>query len=164
MDRKRGQLVYVIIALLLCFVRAGVFAIVITVTGSWSETINENDLQGGPGTDLVSTYESATNEVVIDIDDTSSTWKVEHKRTDSTWHANFTLSEKRTSDGSGPGSVSGGTSYSTIGTTDTQFFTGSDTRSNIDVQLQLEGVSVQIPPDTYSTTVTYTVIESGGGG
>ena len=163
MDRKRGQLVFMTIALLFCIVQAAVFAITLTVTGDWSETINVNDLQGGPGTDLISTYESASDEVVIDIDQTSSTWRVEHKRTDSTWHANFTLSEKRTSDGSGGGSISGGTSYTEITETDAQFFTGSQARSVVNVQLQLEGVSIQIPLDTYSTTVTYTVIEMGGG-
>ena len=162
MDRKRGQLVYVTIALLLCSVQAGVFAIAITVTGSWSETINENDLQGGPGTDLVSTYESAADEIIIDIYDTGvPSWKVEVHKVDTNWHANFTLSVRRTSDGSGGGSINGGLTYSEITDTDSQFFTGQDDRSNVDCQLQLEGVSVQIPPDTYTTTVYYTVSDQG---
>ena len=54
-----------------------------------------------------------------------------------------------------------GLTYGEITDTDTQFFTGQDDRSNVDCQLQLEDVSVQIPPDTYTTTVYYTVSDQG---
>ena len=149
-------------ALLVALIGPGVFGIAITVTGSWSETINEADLQGGAGTDLVSTYESASDEISIDVTDVGqSNWKVEQRKVDTNWHANFTLSVRRTADGTGEGDVNGGQTYTEVEDTDRQFFTGSKQRMNVKCQLKLEGVSVQIPPDTYTTTVYYTVSTQG---
>lgn len=139
-----------------------VFALSITVTGSWNETINEADLTGGAGTDLTSTYESAADEVSIDVGDTGATsWKVEQSRVDSNWHANFTLSIKRTADGTGEGTINGGQVYTEVDTTDKNFYTGQKNRMNVKCQLKLEGVSIQIPPDTYTTTIYYTVSDQG---
>jgi hypothetical protein len=84
---------------------------------------------------------------------------VDVKKSDTNWHANFQLYVRRTSDGSGSGSISGGTSYQEITDTDQSFFNGTLDRSNITGQLELTGVTVQIPVDTYTTTVYYTVVE-----
>lgn len=40
----------------------------ISVTGSWTETIDASDLQSEPGTDLVDTYTSAGDQVSVSID------------------------------------------------------------------------------------------------
>ena len=135
-------------------------SVAIEVTGDWSETIDVNDLQSGPGSDLVSSHESASDVGVVDITGTTTTWDVDVKKTDSNWHASFTLNVRRTSDGSGAGSISGGTSYHEITDTDSTFFSGNKNRSNIDLQLQLTGAPVQITPDTYTTTVSYTITET----
>ena len=66
---------------------------------------------------------------------------------------------QRTSDGSGSGSIAGGTSYQEVTDTDVKLFWGQNNRSGIDLQLQLTGVSIQVAPDTYTTTVYYTVTE-----
>jgi hypothetical protein len=134
----------------------------ITATGSWYEVIDENDLESGPGSDLKSTYESAVDEVVIDITGTVGdldNWRVDVKRVDSNWHSQFHLYDKRTSEGSGTGSISGGTAYQEIGEADQSFFTGSGDRTNIAVQLKLGGMSIQVSPDVYSTDVYYTVVD-----
>lgn len=134
----------------------------ITVTGSWSETIDASDLQAGAGSDLNSTYESGSSQVSIDISGTAGggdDWRVDVKKVDTIWHGNLTLWVKRTSAGTG-GSVSGGTFYQPVGGTDSSFFNGSDDVSGIEVQLQLTGVSVSVPPNTYTTTVTYTVVDT----
>lgn len=133
------------------------WAISITVTGSWSETIDESDLQGGAGSDLIDTYESAANAGIIDISATIGDWGLDVKKVDTNWHGDFHLYAKRTSDGTGSGSISGGDTYQEVTNTDASFFSGNDDRSNVDIQLQLTGVSIQVPPDIYTTTVYYTV-------
>lgn len=138
-------------------------AIDITVSGDWSRTITASDLQAGAGSDLASTYESASNQASITISGTggnTDAWRVDVRRTDTTWHANFTLSVKRTADGSGGGGISGGTAYQAITTTDASFFSGTGDRTGVTAQLKLEGMSVQVPPATYSTTITYTVVDT----
>ena len=132
-------------------------ALDIAVTGDWSETINASDLISGAGSDLIDSYESAFNAVSLSISGTTGTWRIDVKRVDSTWHGDFILYVKRTSDGTG-GSVSGGTAYQEVSATSLSFFSGSDDVSGINVQLKLSGVSIQIPPDTYTTTIYHTVV------
>ena len=133
----------------------------ITVIGDWSETINASDLQAGAGSDLIDSYQSASDAVSISISGTTSAsdaWRVDVKKVDTNWHGDFILYVKRASDGGG-GSVSGGTSYQQVTDTYQSFFSGSDDVSGINVQLKLSGVSIQIPPDIYTTTVYYTVVD-----
>ena len=130
----------------------------INVTGNWSETIDASDLQAGAGSDLKSTYESAADAGLLAISDTAGgAWRVDVRWSDTTWHTNFTLSVKRTGDGSGGGSISGGTVYQVIGESNVEFFSGTGDRSGIPLQFKLGDMSLQVPPDTYSTTVIYTV-------
>ena len=134
----------------------------ITVTGSWSETIDGTDLQFGAGSDLVDTYESQSDQIIIDVTGAiGKSWRVDVSKVDGNWHGNFHLYVRRTSDGTGSGSITGGTAYQEVTDTDQIFFEGSLDRPDVNVQLKLEGVSIQVPPDTYSTTVYYTVIETG---
>jgi hypothetical protein len=135
-------------------------AVSITVSGSWFETIDQSDLAGGAGSDLVSTYESAADQVVIDITGVGKKgWRVDVRKIDSGWYGDLHLCVHRTSDGTGPGSISGGTSYQEIGDTYQQFFTGESNRRDIYVQLMLDGVSARMPCGNYHTTVYYTVME-----
>ena len=154
------QIFYSIIFILLVFTKAE--AIDITATGSWSRTIDASDLVSGAGSDLVGIYESAVNATVLTILNTTGNtdnWRIDVRRSDSTWHGNFNLYIQRTSDGTGGGSISGGLSYIAIGTTDSQFFSGAGDRSSVNLQYKLTGMSVSIPPNTYSTTVVFTVVD-----
>ena len=151
---------YSIIFILLVFTRAE--AIDITTTGSWSRTIDTSDLASGAGSDLAGSYESAVNATVLTILNTTGNtdnWRADVRRSDSTWHGNFILYIQRTSDGTGGGSISGGLSYTVIGTTDSQFFSGAGDRSSVNLQYKLTGMSVSIPPNAYSTTVVFTVVD-----
>lgn len=136
----------------------------IDATGGWSRTITADDLQARAGSDLVSTYESAADAGALTISGTTGNddaWRVDVRRTDTNWHGNFTLSVKRTGDGTGGGSISGGTAYQIIGTSDAEFFSGAGDRGGIPLQFRLQGMSIQVPPaDTYSTTITYTVVDT----
>jgi hypothetical protein len=139
----------------------GVWAAVsISVTGDWFETIDETDLAGGAGSDLVSTYESAADQVSIDIADApTESWRVDVRKVDTDWHGDLSLYVRRTSDGSGSGSIAGGASYQQISSTYQEFFSGSLDRSGITAQLMLDGVSAAMGCGNYLTTVYYTVVE-----
>jgi len=134
----------------------------VTVAGDWSETIDSSDLIAGAGSDLQSTYESAADAVLVSVSGTgggADTWRMDVKKTDTSWHGSFVLSLRRTSSGTG-GSVSGGDSYQQVTDSYNSFFSGSDDVSGIKVQLKLDGVSIQVPPDSYATTVYYTVVDT----
>ncbi len=152
---------YSVIALLMFFIFAGQSgsATDISVTGSWSETIDENDLLAGAGTDLKNSYESPDNQVSITISNTTGSWRVDIKRVDTNWHADLSLSVRRTGSGAG-GSVSGGDTYTEVTGTDQPFFTGSNGVSGITAQIKLSGMSIQVSPDSYSATVYYTVVDT----
>jgi len=153
--RKGIRLLLLALPLLCC---GGVcWAIAITVTGNWADTIDASDLQGGPGSDLISTYESASNVGIVDISSTAGNWAMVVKKTDTNWHGNFHLYVKRTSNGSGSGTISGGTAYQEITDINQNFFSGNSDRNSINVQLELTGVSIQVPPTVYTTTIYYTV-------
>jgi len=150
---------YVVLALLSSLIfRGGIcWPISIIVTGNWYETIDASDLQAGAGSDLISTYESASDTVSIDISSTAGNWGLDVKKVDDNWHSNLHLHAKRASDGTGSGTISGGDAYQEVTDTDLSFFSGSEDRSNVNVQLRLTGVSIQVPPDAYTATVYYTV-------
>ncbi len=134
----------------------------ISVTGNWDLTIDETDLQGGPGTDLISTYASVTSmtiEVIKGNDNKKWNWRVDVSKIDNNWHGDFHLDVRRTGPGSGRGTISGGTIYQEISSTYQSFFSGYKNRHDVPFQYQLRGVSVQVVPNTYTTTVWFTVIE-----
>ncbi|MGB2983333.1 MAG: hypothetical protein WBC63_05660 [Candidatus Bipolaricaulia bacterium] len=145
---------------LLSLTAGGVLAIV--TTGNWAVTISASDLIGGAGTDLQGSYESPADQVSVSISGSlgpSDTWRVDVRRSDTTWHDDVHLWLQRTGDGTG-GSVAGGTSYLEVTATDAAFFTGSDDVSGIPVQLELTGMSIAVPPASYSTTVVFTIVDT----
>lgn len=154
-----------ILVLLLCLVPAAlVFAppkprISIRVSGTWKLTIDQTHIVGGAGSDIQSTYESTGGDVYLVITKSEGTWTMDIRRADTTWHADFTISARRSSDGTGIGTITGGTTYQAITTTDQYFFEGSDDRSNVDIQYQLSGMSMAVPAGTYITTIYYTVTD-----
>ena len=135
--------------------------IAITVSGDWYETIDKNDLQAGPGSDLESSHTSVSGQVTIDISGTSGpadAWRVDVRKMDGNWNGSLQPYVRRTSDGSG-GSIVGGGSYQQVTDMDTSFFSGAGDVSGIQVQLRLDNVSIQIPPASYSTVLYYTVVD-----
>ncbi len=150
----------VLISLLACigFPAAGIGQD-ISASGGWSETIDGGDLTSGAGSDLTDAYVSSASATTISVTYVGS-WRVDTKRTDSFWHADYTLFGQRTSSGSGSGSIAGGLSYQGIATSDATFFSGTGDRSGIDAQYRLTGMSVNAQPATYSTTVTFTIVST----
>ena len=158
MRRVAGKAVRFLIAAFVAWHLAQ--AATITISGSWSRVIGAGDLTGGPGSDLTATYESATNQITMAVRDDAN-WRVDVRRIDTIWHANFVLSIRRTNNGTaGNGWVAGGTTYLQITTTSQTFVTGNRNRRGITLQERLDGVSVSIPPATYTTTIQYTVVDT----
>jgi len=160
---SRGQAIPVLICACTLFVGQPSWSIDITTTGSWSEYIDVDDLQSGAGSDLTDTYTSAVDEVTLDIDNTtgsSDSWRVDVSRADTDWPTGVRLYVQRTSAGTGSGSISGGGTYSEVTSSDTTFFSGAGDRTGIDIQLRITGMSLSVSPDTYLTTVTYSVVDT----
>jgi hypothetical protein len=157
--RKKDTLRKIVLISVAVAVLGGLgWAVRIRVTGGWIQIIDSNNLQAGPGSDLISSYQSLVDAVNIDITGAGNDiWQVNIRRVDTNWPPAFTLEARRTS--SHP-NVYGGTAYQQVTTSDQLFFytdiRANNTR-NIKIQYRLSGVSVQIPPGTYATVVYYTV-------
>lgn len=133
----------------------------ITATGSWSKTLTSADVPDA-GTDITGTHTSASNQVLIDVEwpqKSNYRYRVTVRKSDVSWNASLLLYVKRTGNGTGQRTISGGTSYILLSSTNQTFFTGNRDRFNVPIQFQITGVSVLIPAQTYSTTVIYTVTE-----
>jgi len=131
----------------------------ITVTGNWTVNITQANLAGGAGSDLTDTYTSATDQVSITLttQKKNDPWTVSVNMTTASWHPTLTLWARRTANGTGAGTISGGTTYIQLTSTDQTFFTGTMDRTNVRVEYQLRNVSLTVPQGTYTTTVTYTI-------
>jgi hypothetical protein len=134
----------------------------ISAAGGWNFTVDASDLTPGPGGDMAD-KESAPSATFLTVSVKGPGWKVEvwrvdARRSDTVWDGNLILYVRRTSDGTGSGTVSGGSSYIPVGLTNTPFFSGSESKSNMGVQYRL-GSSVSVPPGSYGTTVIYTITQ-----
>jgi hypothetical protein len=138
-------------------------AIDITTGGGWTETVDQTDLTSGAGSDLNDAYESLATASSVNVTTTtgdSDNWRVDVRRSDAGWHGDLSVYISRTSDGTGTGSISGGTTYMVVGASDTAFFSGAGDRTGIDVQYKVTGMSVQVDPASYGTTITLTVVDT----
>lgn len=139
------------------------FGIDITVTGDWLPTSTAGDLVAGAGSNLPSSSESDVAQVALTVSNTTGNtdnWRIDARRSDTKWPAGLALLVRRTGDGVGGGSVSGGISYLEVTGSDSAFFSGAGDRVGIDLQLKLSGTSISISPDTYSTLIVYTVVDT----
>ncbi|MBN2373435.1 hypothetical protein JXL19_06600 [bacterium] len=136
------------------------YAIDIDVQNDWLLTINSTNLQSGAGSDLIPNYQSDSDQISVDINNTNKNWSVSIKGSVTNWHGELACYVRRTSNGTGPGSVSGGTAWQKVTLTDQVFFTGRRQRRNINIQCGLTGMSVQVPPGVYTGTIIYTVTEN----
>jgi hypothetical protein len=160
--RSPPSSLHVLLAILAPMLPASAAALDLTTTGSWSRTITAADLRSGAGSDLYDTQESSTDEVTLDISSATGAgdqWRVDVHRLDATWPSGVHLWVRRTGDGSGSGSISGGASYHEITTSDSEFFSGFGDRSDINLQFRITGMSLSVPPDAYSSSVSYTVVD-----
>lgn len=139
------------------------FSIKIRITGKWTLRIDDKDLIGGAGSDFAAEWESAINEISIAITKTTAggtgPWRVDIHRINSNWNSNIHLYAKRTSEGIGDGTITGGTAYQEITEVTQYFFDGSADRSKIEIQLKATNISVQMGMDDFITTLYYTITD-----
>lgn len=127
----------------------------ISVLGTWSEVIDASDLAGGAGSKIAE--QSATT--TVDVSNTGSgSWRVLARISENTWNGSLVLSIRRTSGGSGSGSISGGESHIQLTATDTEIFSGSGDRSAIGIETRLSGISLNVQPNAYSAGIVFTIV------
>ena len=117
----------------------------ITVTGSWTQSIDKNNLTGGPGngynrhlykrTECKPDHHFRCKKQERQLADKHQAYKHRLERP-------LQIFAIRTSSGTGKGSVSGGQAYIQVTTNDTTFFTGAGNRNGIQIQFQLTGASL----------------------
>lgn len=137
-------------------------AIDLSVAGSWTPLINADTLISGAGSNLTSTVTSTADLLSLSIANTSGdsdNWRIDVRRVDLNWDPRLHLSLRRSSTGIGPGTVADGESFLELTNLDATLFSGAGDRAGIGLQVKVEGLSVQLPPDSYSTTITYTVVD-----
>lgn len=132
----------------------------VTVTGNWMRTIPATDISEA-GNDYPAAYASNTNQTLLTINPKNSnkTIYVYVTRSDIAWHNNLNLKVKRTANGTnGNAAITGGLIYQTITNLDANFFTCQGYHTLIPLQYEITGISVVLPVQSYSTTITYTVM------
>jgi len=150
----------------------------VVLTGSWDLTLSQADLQDGAGSDFNHTYESAVDQVLVEIyrfyfiwgsGTRTWNWAIDVNKSDTDWDSSLEVWARRTGDGqcSYTYTITGGQTYQRITDITTEFFTGSITGSgswflfllanNIPIQYQIRGVSATLIAKTYTTSIVYTV-------
>lgn len=131
--------------LLLGFLSQNVHAQRITVNGNWTLDLRNEITEAG--SDYIGTYTSAANQSRIRLRNLGpASYSVSVRYTPfNNWNNSIALRARRTANGNGSGTITGGTVYQIITTMDTAFFTGTRNRRNINIQYELSGVSVTIP-------------------
>lgn len=160
---RRGLLVLATSFLLLSlFLSSPAGAATLASTGDWLQTIGASDLISGAGSGLIDTYLSPADTTILDItcDNPTEEWWITVKRVDQGWDDRVLLSVRVTSEGTGEGSITYEDSFIPVTTGETNFFGGQGDRAGIAIQYQLQGVSLQIPPGNYSTSVEFTLVTS----
>jgi len=134
-----------------------IFAADLDSIGDWSETLTAADLTAGAGTDLPDTLESISAVTTLNISNAAGPWRLKVRRAGVPWDDGVTLWVKRISNGSGSGTIAGGSGYVAVPTSAVELFTGSENRSNIALQFKLTGLRRNLPPRSYLSSLTFTV-------
>jgi hypothetical protein len=129
----------------------------LTSMGNWVENITAANLVSGAGSDLQPQFESLSGVMSLTISNASGAWMLRARLGGSGGHSDVTIFAKRTSGGSGPGSISGGTAYMELTGSDAELFSGAEDRGNISLQFKLTGLSRNVPPATYLSSIIFTV-------
>lgn len=143
-----------IFVLALC---AAAHAADIVTTGNWVETISSADLVAGAGSGIVNP-ESTSGVTTLSVSSTLVTWRVKARLSGGNWNGNVSIWIKRTSGGSGLGTISGGTGYVQLTGTDQELFSGTLDRSSISLQMKVAGLTPAVTPGTYQSPIIFTVV------
>jgi hypothetical protein len=129
----------------------------LTSTGDWIESVNASNLVSGAGSGFPGAFQSVSGTTVLSVGNAPGNWRVKARRSPGNWNGNLTIWVKRTSDGSGSGTIAGGEAFVEVGATDVEIFSGTEARSNISLQFKLTGLTCDASPDTYTSSIIFTV-------
>lgn len=141
--------------------------VVIVSVSNYREDVDENDLtvplEAGYDVDPMIETSASFNQLDVLNVAKSKDWKVTVSRRDVNWPAALTLAVKRTSLGTSCGGcpgVNAGLSPSTyipLTGVEQNFIFGTGEVSGVNIQMRIQGLSLTIDADTYSTEVVYTL-------
>ncbi len=141
--------------------------LVISQVSNWQEDLDATDLSTPEeaGMDLNGTLETTSNFNQFDILNvaTSQDWKITVSKSDINWPGAFIPYVQRTSNGTPCGTCSGVniggsvTGYLQITNLDQDFILGTGEVTDIDVQFKVEGISLTVDADNYSTEIIFTL-------
>lgn len=134
-----------------------VYGVSIRINGEWHLYLTTYDLINTPN--QVPQYVSDNSQIDLDIKQSKTDWIISVCCIQNYWPSQLDVYLRRTSDGNGPGYVSGGTGWKEVETISESFFIGNRQRSNIDIQCGIDGISLQLSPDIYSSTIVYTITD-----
>src|SRR5688572_16101177 len=80
-------------------------------TGDWTENVNASQLVAGAGSGFPNSFQSVSGTTVLSIANATGNWRVKARRSSGPWNGNLILWVKRTSDGSGSGTIAGGETF-----------------------------------------------------
>ncbi|MGR3812151.1 hypothetical protein [Jiulongibacter sp. NS-SX5] len=144
----------------------GLKAQTITASPGWTYTLSSSDISEA-GNDYNVNIESAANQTLVDAVTNSfysATIRVAVEKIDNNWSNQLILSARRTGNGSGGwfSGVSGGLNYIQLSSTPqllytctTGYFSGG--YFDVPIQYRVQGLSLLVPAQSYSTTVRYTI-------
>ncbi len=133
----------------------------VSVTGSWDKSFNELDITD-EGNDYAGTYESMAAQTVITITSNNQHKPITvyvNKKIDVTgeWHPNLDLQIKRTDNNNN--NSTGGLAFQTITDNNSVFFYTKGWENKVPIQYRINGISVLLPVQDYTTTIYFTVTQ-----
>lgn len=128
----------------------------LTSSGDWFESVTSANLAGGAGSNLTQP-ESVAGITTLTIANAPGVWRIKARRSGISWPSGCSIWIKRTSNGSGSGSISGGNAFIELGTTDVEIFNGSQNRNGVSLQFKVTGLSVNHPPGNLSSSIIFTL-------
>lgn len=136
---------------------AGAAAADLTAFGQWTESLTAQNLITGAGSGLQNP-ESTAGVIALSVTNPLVTYRVRARLSSGSWDSSVGIWIKRTSAGSGPGTISGGTSYIQLTSSDVEIFSGTLDRANVSLQCKTTGLSTAVRPGTYQSPIIFTVI------
>ncbi len=110
--------------------------------------------EAGSDIDAIFTTSQALINLTIN---TSRSYRISVRRADTNWDNRLSFYVRRTGNGSGRGSIFGGTDFLLLDNFDRTFFEGFFTRSSIPIQYEFRNLSVLVPADGHTSAVVYTI-------
>ncbi len=131
------------------------------VSGAWGFGVDAADLVAGAGSPLQETHDSPSDQVSLDVSETggaTEAWVIRVYRDDVVWRPELRVYVRRTGDGAGLGSVSGGLGWVEVGAAEQTLFEGTGDRLGVGLQFRVVGVDLDVPIDSFATSLVYTVV------